>query len=100
MTRPPPLYGFVTPAKTIGRVKSFHGQFGMMVRAYTYMRMHGPEGLRAISEYAVLNANYLLSQLKRYLPPALRPGVHARVRAGRHVATMRRRSTPWISPSA
>ena len=42
----PPLYGFVTPAKTIGRVKSFYGQFGMMVRAYTYIRMHGPEGLR------------------------------------------------------
>jgi glycine dehydrogenase subunit 2 len=60
----PPLYGFVTPAKTIGRVKSFQGQFGMMVRAYTYIRMHGPEGLRAISEYAVLNANYLLAKLR------------------------------------
>jgi glycine dehydrogenase subunit 2 len=60
----PPLYGFVTPAKTIGRVKSFQGQFGMMVRAYTYIRMHGPDGLRAISEYAVLNANYLLSRLR------------------------------------
>jgi glycine cleavage system P protein (glycine dehydrogenase) subunit 2 len=60
----PPLYGFVTPAKSIGRVKSFQGQFGMMVRAYTYIRMHGPDGLRAISEYAVLNANYLLSLLR------------------------------------
>jgi glycine dehydrogenase subunit 2 len=53
----PPLYGFVTPKKTIGRVKSFWGQFGMLVRAYTYIRMHGAEGLRAVSEYAVLNAN-------------------------------------------
>jgi glycine dehydrogenase subunit 2 len=60
----PPLYGYVTPAKSIGRVKSFQGQFGMMVRAYTYIRMHGPEGLRAISEHAVLNANYLLALLK------------------------------------
>lgn len=60
----PPLYGFVTPAKSIGRVKSFHGQFGMMVRAYTYIRMHGPEGLRKISEHAVLNANYLMKKLK------------------------------------
>ena len=60
----PPLYGFVTPAKTIGRVKSFQGQFGMMVRAYTYIRMYGPDGLRAISEYAVLNANYLLARLR------------------------------------
>ncbi len=60
----PPLYGFVIPPKSIGRVKSFHGQFGMMVRAYTYMRMHGPDGLRAVSEYAVLNANYLMKLLK------------------------------------
>ncbi len=60
----PPLYGFITPAKSIGRVKSFQGQFGMMVRAYTYIRMHGPEGLRLVSEYAVLNANYLLAKLR------------------------------------
>jgi glycine dehydrogenase subunit 2 len=60
----PPLYGYVTPARSIGRVKSFQGQFGMMVRAYTYIRMHGPEGLRAVSEHAVLNANYLLSLLR------------------------------------
>jgi glycine dehydrogenase subunit 2 len=62
----PPLYGFITPAKTIGRVKSFHGQFGMMVRAYTYIRMHGAQGLRAVSEYAVLNANYLLARLRNH----------------------------------
>ena len=60
----PPLYGYITPAKSIGRVKSFNGQFGMMARAYTYIRMHGPEGLRKISEYAVLNANYLMHLLK------------------------------------
>ncbi len=60
----PPLYGFITPPKSIGRMKSFHGHFGMIVRAYTYISMHGGEGLRAISEYAVLNANYLLSLIK------------------------------------
>ncbi|MGB9586230.1 MAG: aminomethyl-transferring glycine dehydrogenase subunit GcvPB, partial [Anaerolineales bacterium] len=60
----PPLYGFVTPAKTIGRVKAFHGHFGIMVRAYTYMLMHGAEGLRKIAEHAVLNANYLLARLR------------------------------------
>jgi glycine dehydrogenase subunit 2 len=60
----PPLYGFVTPKHSIGRVKSFFGQFGMMLRAYTYIRVHGPEGLRKISEYAVLNANYLLALVK------------------------------------
>ena len=59
----PPLYGFINPPQTIGRVKSFFGQFGMFVRAYTYIRMHGPEGLRKVAEYAVLNANYLLSKL-------------------------------------
>jgi len=60
----PPLYGFVYPSKSIRRVKSFNGHFGMAVRAYTYMRMHGKEGLRQISEYAVLNANYLLAHLR------------------------------------
>ncbi len=60
----PPLYGFITPPKTIGRMKSFHGHFGMLVRAYTYISMYGADGLRKISEYAVLNANYLLALLK------------------------------------
>jgi glycine dehydrogenase subunit 2 len=60
----PPLFGFVTPKKTIGRVKAFHGHFGMLVRAYTYIAMHGPNGLRQIAEYAVLNANYIKARLK------------------------------------
>ena len=64
----PPLYGFAYPEKSIGRVKSFFGQFGMMVRAYTYIRMHGSDGLRKVSEYAVLNANYLLAQVKGTYP--------------------------------
>jgi glycine dehydrogenase subunit 2 len=49
---------------SIGRVRSFFGNFGMLVRAYTYIRMLGPDGLRAVSENAVLNANYLLALLK------------------------------------
>jgi glycine dehydrogenase subunit 2 len=56
-------FELTTPAKTIGRVKSFHGHFGMAVRALTYMRMHGKEGLRAVSDYAVLNANYVRVKL-------------------------------------
>jgi glycine dehydrogenase subunit 2 len=59
-----PLYGFTHPEKSIGRVKAFNGHFSMMVRAYTYIRMHGAAGLRRISEYAVLNANYLMALLK------------------------------------
>jgi glycine dehydrogenase subunit 2 len=60
----PALYGLITPDKSIGRVKSYQGQFGMMVRAYTYIRMYGADGLRQIAETAVLNANYLMYHLK------------------------------------
>jgi glycine dehydrogenase subunit 2 len=80
----PPLFGFVMPEKSIGRVKSFNGHFAMMVRAYTYMRMHGASGLRAVSEYAVLNANYLLQLLKdTYLLPYDRVCMHEFVLEGR-----------------
>jgi glycine dehydrogenase subunit 2 len=60
----PPLYGLITPDKSIGRMKSFHGHFGMIVRAYTYISMHGDKELRSIAEHAVLNANYLLARIK------------------------------------
>ncbi len=80
----PPIYGFYTPPKSIGRVKSFHGHFGMMVRAYTYMLMHGKEGLRKVSEHAVLNANYLLARLRHvYHIPYDRICMHEFVAEGR-----------------
>jgi glycine dehydrogenase subunit 2 len=63
-----PLYGFVTPPKSIGRVKAFHGHFGMHVRAFTYILMHGADGLLSIAEHAVLNANYLLARLRGAYP--------------------------------
>ncbi len=79
----PPLYGFYKPKHTIGRIKSFYGQFGMMVRAFTYIRMHGPDGLRKVSEYAVLNANYLLSKLREaYVLPYKRTCMHEFVLEG------------------
>jgi glycine dehydrogenase subunit 2 len=59
-----PLYGLTMPEQSIGRMKSFYGHFGMFVRAFTYIAMHGPDGLRKIAEYAVLNANYILARLK------------------------------------
>src|SRR3989338_1705080 len=59
-----PRYGLVTPKKSIGRLKVFHGNFGMHVRAYTYIRVHGASGLRGNSENAVLNANYLLALVR------------------------------------
>jgi glycine dehydrogenase subunit 2 len=61
-------YGWREPARSIGRVKSFHGNFGVLVRAYTYIRMLGPQGLRAVAENAVLNANYLQARLKDTFP--------------------------------
>jgi glycine dehydrogenase subunit 2 len=63
-------YAFFTPEKTIGRVKSFHGNFGMLVRAWTYIRSLGPKGLREVSETAVLNANYVRVKLHDIFPPA------------------------------
>ena len=50
--------------ETLGRLKSFHGQFGMFVRALTYMLSHGADGLQRVSEDAVLNANYILRMLE------------------------------------
>jgi glycine dehydrogenase subunit 2 len=51
---------------SIGRVKTFYGNFGVILKAYAYIRTMGPDGLREVSETAVLNANYLLSRLKQY----------------------------------
>jgi glycine dehydrogenase subunit 2 len=60
-------YVWQTPACSIGRMKTFSGNFGVLVRAYTYMRMYG-SGLRAVSENAVLNANYLQARVKKTYP--------------------------------
>jgi glycine dehydrogenase subunit 2 len=59
-----PLYGLVTPEKSIGRLKAFHGNFGMHVRAYTYIRIHGDQGIKDITRHAVLNANYIRVKLR------------------------------------
>ncbi|BBL80553.1 putative glycine dehydrogenase (decarboxylating) subunit 2 [Rubrobacter xylanophilus] len=56
-------YRFVRPEKSIGRVATFHGNFGPMLRAWSYIRMHGPE-LREVTDLAVLNANYVRARLK------------------------------------
>ncbi|MDQ0342194.1 aminomethyl-transferring glycine dehydrogenase subunit GcvPB [Lederbergia wuyishanensis] len=52
--------------QSIGRVKPFYGNFGINVRAYTYIRSMGPDGLKAVTEYAVLNANYMMRRLAPY----------------------------------
>lgn len=57
-------YKFHRPAKSIGKISAFNGNFGMLVRAYAYIRLLGAEGLKSISENAVINANYVLAKLK------------------------------------
>jgi glycine dehydrogenase subunit 2 len=81
-------YRWLTPKRTVGRVKSFHGNFGILVRAYTYIRMLGPEGLRAVAENAVLNANYLQALLKEAypVPHAARTCMHEFVAQGKFPA--------------
>ncbi len=77
------FYTFVNPPKSIGRVKAFYGHFGVLVKAYTYIRMLGPDGLRRASEHAVLNANYLMNQVKdTYRVPYDRTCMHEFVLAG------------------
>ena len=51
---------------SIGKIKNFYGQIGVIIRAYTYIRMLGLEGLINTGRAAILNANYLLSKLKKY----------------------------------
>ncbi|MFQ6053671.1 MAG: aminomethyl-transferring glycine dehydrogenase subunit GcvPB, partial [Candidatus Bathyarchaeia archaeon] len=50
---------------SIGRVHAFYGNFLVMVRAYTYILMQGADGLRSVSENAVINANYVMRKLEK-----------------------------------
>jgi glycine dehydrogenase subunit 2 len=80
----PPLFGLVRPEKSIGRVKAFHGHFGIFVRAYAYMRILGKSGLRDVADHAVLNANYLRVKLRdTYHIPFDRICMHEFVAEGR-----------------
>ncbi len=70
--------------QAIGRVKPFYGNFGINVRAYTYIRSMGPDGLKAVTEYAVLNANYMMRRLEPYFDlPYNRHCKHEFVLSGR-----------------
>jgi len=62
------VYSLRNPPHSIGRVRSFFANVGILVRGYCYLRTLGPAGVRAMSENAVLNANYLLARLKDVLP--------------------------------
>jgi len=53
---------------TIGKVRSFYGNFGVCVKAYTYLRVIGKEGVKDVAEMSVLNSNYMKEKLKKYYP--------------------------------
>ena len=76
-------YVLEMPSKSIGRLKAFYGNFGVLVRAYTYVRMVGEDGLRRIAENAVLNANYIRVKLEKVYPvPYKRTCMHEFVARG------------------
>ncbi|GAB1482013.1 aminomethyl-transferring glycine dehydrogenase subunit GcvPB [Treponema sp.] len=70
-------YSFSQPSLSIGRLKAFHGNFGVLVRAYAYIRMLGKDGLRRVAEHAVLNANYLRVLVEDQYPAAYGTGRHS-----------------------
>lgn len=64
-------------SESIGRMMNFYGNFSVLVRAYSYIRMLGAAGLRRVSENAIINANYLLARLDdRYDLPYPKPVMH------------------------
>jgi len=72
--------------KSIGKVRSFFGNFGMFVRALSYIRALGPEGLRRMAETAVLNANYIRHRLQdTYHLPYTEPSLHEVVLTDRNL---------------
>ena len=74
---------------SIGRIRAFYGNFGNAVRGYTYIRSLGPDGLRAVSENAVLNANYIRARLTGvYDLPYDRICMHEAVFSGRQQAKL------------
>jgi len=59
-------YMFCEYSKSIGKVKAFYGNFGVIIKAYTYIKALGAKGLRKVAENAVLNANYMKEKLKKH----------------------------------
>jgi glycine dehydrogenase subunit 2 len=62
--RPEATYHSVMPAQSIGRMGGYQGNFGVLIRAFTYITLLGDDGMLEISGNAVLNANYLLAKLR------------------------------------
>jgi glycine dehydrogenase subunit 2 len=70
-------YDFAVPVNSIGRMGVFYGNFGVSIKAYAYLRSLGADGLKEVSQNAVINANYLKEELKKYYHlPYDRPCMH------------------------
>jgi glycine dehydrogenase subunit 2 len=95
-----PLYGFVTPEKSIGRMKAFHGHFGGgLVRAFTYIAMHGPDGLRRSRSTRCSTPTTCKARLRdTYKIPYDRICMHEFVAEGRFKGSAM--CARWTSPSA
>jgi len=79
-----PPYRLATPSRSIGPIGGFLGNFGVVVRAYAYIRALGADGLRQVSEDAVLNANYIKANLQNTYELAYdRPCMHEAVFSAR-----------------
>src|SRR5207245_7338066 len=88
ITKPDGTLGFeYDRPMSVGRVRAFYGNFGMAVRALAYILAYGPDGLRQATEDAVLNANYVMTQLKDlYDLPYDAPSMHECVFSDRRQA--------------
>ncbi|MES0350948.1 MAG: aminomethyl-transferring glycine dehydrogenase subunit GcvPB [Desulfobacteria bacterium] len=76
--------------ESIGKVQAFHGAFGVMIKAYSYIRRMGPKNLKKASQLAVLNANYIKERLKGTLHlPYDRPCMHECVFSDKHQAAQK-----------
>ena len=71
--------------ESIGKLQAFHGNFGVMIKAYSYIRSMGPKNLKKASQLAVLNANYIKEMLKQVLHlPYDRPCMHECIFSDEH----------------
>ena len=73
-------YELAMPERSIGRVHSWHGNALVLLRAWMYLRLNGGDGLKRVSEIAVLNANWIKERLRGTYDIAVRPDRDARVR--------------------
>ncbi len=88
-------YHLTRPDNSIGKINGFHGSFSILVRAYTYMQSLGGDGLRAVSENALINANYIQARLRDRFDLAVdRLCMHETVLSGKRQAD---RGVPALS---